>query len=57
MTIVAIDHVQLAMPAGQEQAAREFYLPGQARCFVHDPFGNRLELLAASPSASLEPAE
>lgn len=25
MTILAIDHVQLAMPAGQEQRAREFY--------------------------------
>ncbi|RYZ10102.1 MAG: glyoxalase [Myxococcales bacterium] len=25
MTIVALDHVQLAMPAGQEQAARDFY--------------------------------
>jgi catechol 2,3-dioxygenase-like lactoylglutathione lyase family enzyme len=122
VTIVGIDHVQLAMPAGQEQAARKFYaellglpelpkpatlaarggawfengqvklhlgveqdfrparkahpgllvddlpalvhrlrsagvtvtpddsLPGQARCFVHDPFGNRLELLAASPA-------
>src|SRR6478609_2639871 len=25
MTIVAIDHVQLAMPAGQEAAARDFY--------------------------------
>jgi catechol 2,3-dioxygenase-like lactoylglutathione lyase family enzyme len=117
MTIVAIDHVQLAMPVGQEQEARDFYsgllglpespkpselaarggvwfesasvklhlgvetdfrparkahpgllvddlealatrlraagfaliadvaLPGQARYFVDDPFGNRLELL------------
>ncbi|HEY0466085.1 MAG TPA: VOC family protein [Polyangiaceae bacterium] len=119
MTIVAIDHVQLAMPAGREQEARAFYsellglpespkppelaarggawfesptvklhlgvekdfrparkahpglavddlealatrlraagvtlvaddaLPGQARYFVDDPFGNRLELLQA----------
>ncbi len=119
MTIVAIDHVQLAMPAGREQEARDFYsvllglpespkppelaarggawfesatvklhlgvekdfrparkahpgllvddlealatrlraagatlvaddaLPGQARYFVDDPFGNRLELLQA----------
>jgi len=119
MTIVAIDHVQLAMPAGREQEARGFYsallglpespkppelaarggvwfesatvkvhlgvekdfrparkahpgllvddlealatrlraagvalvaddaLPGQARYFVDDPFGNRLELLQA----------
>jgi catechol 2,3-dioxygenase-like lactoylglutathione lyase family enzyme len=119
MTIVAIDHVQLAMPAGREQEARGFYsallglpespkppelagrggawfengtvkvhlgvetdfrparkahpgllvddleglanrlraagatlvadeaLPGQARYFVDDPFGNRIELLQA----------
>jgi catechol 2,3-dioxygenase-like lactoylglutathione lyase family enzyme len=119
MTIVAIDHVQLAMPAGREQEARDFYgvllglperpkpaelagrggawfessavkvhlgvekdfrparkahpgllvddlealasrlraagvtlladeaLHGQARYFVDDPFGNRLELLQA----------
>ncbi len=26
MSLVAIDHVQLAMPAGGEQAAREFYV-------------------------------
>jgi catechol 2,3-dioxygenase-like lactoylglutathione lyase family enzyme len=25
MAVVALDHVQLAMPAGQEPAAREFY--------------------------------
>ena len=25
MTVVALDHVQLAMPAGQEPAARDFY--------------------------------
>lgn len=25
MTIIAIDHVQLAMPAGREQEARAFY--------------------------------
>ena len=25
MTIVGLDHVQLAMPAGQEEQAREFY--------------------------------
>ena len=119
MTIIAIDHVQLAMPAGREHEARDFYtallglreipkptelaarggawfenatvkvhlgvekdfrparkahpgllvddlealarslraagvelvaddaLPGQARYFVEDPFGNRLELLQA----------
>jgi len=119
MTLLAIDHVQLAMPAGREQEARAFYaellglperpkppelaarggawfesarvkvhlgvekdfrparkahpgflvadlealanrlrdggytpladdaLPGQARYFVDDPFGNRIELLQA----------
>jgi catechol 2,3-dioxygenase-like lactoylglutathione lyase family enzyme len=119
VTILAIDHVQLATPEGREQSAREFYsgllgipekkkppelaarggawfesgpvkihlgvekdfrparkahpgvlvddlaalvarleaagfvtkpddaLPGQERCFVDDPFGNRLELLQA----------
>ncbi len=119
MTILAIDHVQVAMPPGREQEARDFYgallglpespkppelaarggawfqsptvklhlgverdfrparkahpglliddlealasrlraagvtlvaddaLPGQARYFVNDPFGNRLELLQA----------
>ena len=119
MPIIAIDHVQLAMPAGREQEARDFYtgllglpeipkppelaarggawfelstvklhlgvekdfqparkahpgllvdnlealatrlraagvtltaddaVPGVARYFVHDPFGNRIELLQA----------
>jgi catechol 2,3-dioxygenase-like lactoylglutathione lyase family enzyme len=119
MTVIAIDHVQLAMPPGREQEARDFYtgllglperpkpaelqarggawfegpfaklhlgvekdfrparkahpgllvddlealasrlraagvtlvsddaLPGQARYFVEDPFGNRIELLQA----------
>ena len=28
MTILAIEHVQLAMPAGQEQRARQFYVHG-----------------------------
>jgi hypothetical protein len=37
--ITGIDHVQVAAPPGCEPAAR-FY--------VHDPFGNRLELLAIS---------
>lgn len=119
MTIVGIDHVQLAMPPGTEAIAREFYgnllrlrerekpeplarrggcwfevgsvklhlgveaafqpatkahpgllvddlalltqrlraagiavedaglLDGRARCYIHDPFGNRLELIQA----------
>lgn len=25
-------------------------VPGVARCYVHDPFGNRLELVAAGPA-------
>ena len=33
----AIDHVQLAMPTGEED--RAFY------CSVCDPFGNRIELI------------
>jgi len=114
--VVAIDHVQLAMPAGREDEARSFYverlgfvelpkppalaarggcwfefgtvqihlgveadfrpaqkahpalvvsgldalvasarlearwseeIPGTSRCYVDDPFGNRLELIAA----------
>ena len=118
MTFAAIDHIQLAMPAGQEAAARAFYgdllgmdelikppvlakrggcwfssgsvqihlgveqdfrparkahpalrcrdydaltaklraagiatqsdanNPGVTRCYIHDPFGNRIELIA-----------
>ena len=56
--ITGIDHVQLAMPVGGEDAARGFYagvlgiafeegtpLAGYARGDVHDPFGNRIELM------------
>jgi catechol 2,3-dioxygenase-like lactoylglutathione lyase family enzyme len=51
---VAIDHVQLAMPAGREDEARAFFcgvlgmseVPKRTRrAFVHDPFGNRIELV------------
>ncbi len=104
MQIIALDHVQLAMPEGQEQKARDFYgstlgfaevpkpenlaahlgverpfaparkahpaflvdnlhdtiahltragietigdepLHGYERCYIHDPFGNRIELM------------
>ena len=46
MPITAIEHVQLAMPPGMEQAARDFYqLEGYLRVFVSDPFGNRIELM------------
>ena len=41
MGVEPIDHVQLAMPAGREEEAREFY----DRVYAYDPFGNRLELL------------
>jgi hypothetical protein len=49
---LAYDHVQLAMPAGREDDARAFYaedadVPGTRRAFVNDPFGNRIELIAA----------
>jgi hypothetical protein len=44
--IVGIDHVQLSMPIGGEDEARAFYggLPIR-RCYVDDPFGNRIELV------------
>ena len=38
MTILGLDHVQIAAPAGCEPAARRFY--------VSDPFGNRVEIRA-----------
>ncbi len=41
MTLQAIDHVQVAIPAGGEDKA----LPGHERVFIFDPFGNRLEFL------------
>lgn len=63
MRVTGIDHVQLAMPAGQEELAREFYsrtlgipevpkppadgVPGSFRVHVSDPFGNRIELIEA----------
>jgi hypothetical protein len=80
--LVALDHVQLAMPPGGETTAEAFYAgvlglvrvpkpcfavrdlwafvaahgldarwsdeqPGTIRCYVDDPFGNRLELVDA----------
>jgi hypothetical protein len=39
MQILGIDHVQLAMPAGDKA------LPGFDRVYVSGPFGNRLELM------------
>jgi hypothetical protein len=43
----AIHHVQTAMPEGGEADARRFYgdLPGYARFYLDDPFGNRVEIL------------
>ena len=35
--ILAIDHVQLAIPSGAEEMCRRFY--------VADPLGNRLEFM------------
>ena len=40
---LAFDHVQLSMPAGREDDARAW----TRRAFVRDPFGNRIELIAA----------
>ena len=56
MRVTRIEHVQLAMPAGGEDLARNFYagilglkedepLEGYHRIYVDDPFGNRIELL------------
>jgi 4-hydroxyphenylpyruvate dioxygenase-like putative hemolysin len=53
-----IDHVQLAMPPGEEETARRFYhdllgmveIPkpaGLAGCHISDPFGNRIELISS----------
>ena len=44
-----VDHVQLAMPVGGEADARSFY--ADVRGFVHDPFGNRIELISESDDA------
>jgi hypothetical protein len=46
---LAFDHVRLAMPPGRENDARAFYVAacGTRRAFVKDPFGNRIELIAA----------
>lgn len=43
MAVLAIDHVQLAMPVGGEADAHQ--VPGRRRGFVYDPFGNRIELV------------
>lgn len=42
-SVTAIDHVQLAMPAGREDEARRS--EGHDRVYVDDPFGNRIELI------------
>lgn len=54
--VVGLDHVQLAMPEGGEPLAREFYggLLGVERCNVADPFGNRIELVAAKDGGFTE---
>lgn len=59
-----LDHVQIAAPAGCEPAARHFFgellgleelpkpaspaLPAERRFYSADPWGNRIEFLAAS---------
>ncbi len=45
MTIVGLDHVQLAMPAGGVGARADEPLAGYDRVYVDDPFGNRIELM------------
>jgi len=45
--LLALHHVQRAMPPGGEPQARAFQgaLPGMDRLYLDDPFGNRLDLL------------
>lgn len=43
MKIYAIDHVQLAMPAGEEEKARAFY--NEVLGIEETPIGNRIELM------------
>ncbi len=50
MAIVALDHVQVAIRRGGEEAARfpirvDAELPGFRCLYAEDPFGNRIELL------------
>lgn len=67
MSIVGLDHIQLAMPSGEEDAARRFYggvlrfeevrpddvpFEGKRHCYIDDPFGNRIELIDASTSSA-----
>ena len=44
MALIGIDHLQLAMPAGEEVVEGE-PLNGDSHVYVDDPFSNRLELL------------
>jgi hypothetical protein len=49
MSVVGIDHVQVAAPRGCETEARRFYgtlLGLVGRFYSQDPWGNRIELLA-----------
>ena len=55
MSVVGLDHLQVAAPPGQEEAASGFYggllglaeLPGRRRLYTADPWGNRIELVEA----------
>jgi hypothetical protein len=44
MSILGIDHVQLAAPPGCEAEAQRFY--------TADPWGNRIELIATANRAT-----
>jgi hypothetical protein len=63
MSVIGIDHVQLAMPVGANDLERiverclelglnvvDEPLEGYQRVYVHDPFGNRLELMQRNRS-------
>ncbi|MDA0667740.1 MAG: hypothetical protein O3A50_08190 [Planctomycetota bacterium] len=58
MQVEYIDHIQLAMPGGEEAAAQKAHpafrvsdLAGLHRIYVDDPFDNRLEFIETKPSA------
>lgn len=47
--LVSLDQIQLAIPVGGEEAARQFYGQvlgvGVRRFYANDPFGNRIEFI------------
>lgn len=45
--IIGIDQVQVPMPVGAEELARfKETVSDHLRATIHDPFGNRVELIA-----------